>query len=439
MYKKSRHQILAVYVCIALVMPCAVLSVQVRALPQKNFVTVEGDFNDKLIQIISDNANDCFNSLNETYFQTESVKPLKIYLLKTQADVQKLGEDNGPSASSESLQTRSDRDWFYVYSVPAVYTYISSADSNHITLEPLFSSIVENFIAQRFDDAPLWFRSGLVSFFSTNARIDNGKFVPAGPCPRAGLALKAEVEADIRLNIKKLYISSDERYREWPTGPYLADALFSWLYKNGYLANYINLVKDKGYELEVLEEATGSSAGKLNIDLKKYIESECCTAAYLAEAQDAQEPQEKEKFLLEAIKKIPDYPEAQLALARLYYGQGNYQACQTALGPLLAEPQDSRYLPAARLAAEVQYDLGNYAQARDYYQKAWDKAEDYVYKYQLAYKIANCCHYLNEPKTAAQWYNRFLELDFQSDRHPSAVSYAKKYVETFGPREHIKD
>jgi tetratricopeptide (TPR) repeat protein len=100
--------------------------------------------------------------------------------------------------------------------------------------------------------------------------------------------------------------------------------------------------------------------------------------------------------------------------------------------PLLAKPQDSHYLPAARLAAEVQYNLSNYSQARDYYQKAWDEADDYVYKYQLAYKIANCCHYLNEPEIAAQWYNRFLELDFRSDRHPAAVSYAQKYVETFG-------
>jgi tetratricopeptide (TPR) repeat protein len=433
MYKKPSIQILTVYAWIALVMPCVVFSVQGRSSPQKDFVTVEGDFNGKLIQIITDSANDCFNSLNETYFQAESAKPFKIYLLHTAADLQKIIEEHSSTSRSELQQTRSGRDWFYVYSVPAVYTYIYSNDSNHITLEPLFASIVENFMARQFDDAPLWFRTGLISFFSTNARIDNGKFVPSGPCPRAGLALRAEVEADTRLNIKKLYISSDERYREWSTGPYLADALFSWLYKNGYLANYISLVKQKGYELEVLEEATGSSAGKLNVDLKKYIEGECCTAAYLAEAQEAQDPKEKEGFLLKALEKIPDYPEAQLALARLYYSQGNYQACQNALVPLLAEPQDSHYLPAARLAANVQYDLSNYAQARDYYQKAWDKAEDYVYKYRLAYKIANCCHYLNEPKIAAQWYSQFLELDFQSDSDPAAVSYAQKYVEAFGP------
>ena len=437
MYKKPGKQSLAAYIRIAVVVLCAVLSLQVWASRRSNLVTVEGDFSDKLIQIISDNANNCFNSLNETYFHVDSEKPLKIYLLHTLADLQKFSEEHNNQARSDSQRTLSGCDWFYVYSAPAVYTYISNPDSNHITLEPLFASIVENFMARQFDDAPLWFRSGLILFFSKNARISEGKLIPSGPCPRAGLALRGEVESETRLNIKKLYISSDERFREWPTGPHLAVALFSWLNKNGYLANYIGLVKDKGYELEVLEEATDLSAGKINIDLKKYIEGECCTAAYLAEAQDAQEPAEKEKFLLEALKKIPDYPEAKLALAKFYYDQGSYPACQSALVTLLADPQDSRFLSAARLAAEVQYDLGNYAQAREYYQKAWDKGEDYVYKYQLAYKIANCCHYLDEPEIAAKWYNWFIELDFCCDSHPAAISYAQKYVETFGtPRSH---
>ena len=58
MYKKPSIQILTVYAWIALVMPCVVFSVQGRSSPQKDFVTVEGDFNGKLIQIITDSAND---------------------------------------------------------------------------------------------------------------------------------------------------------------------------------------------------------------------------------------------------------------------------------------------------------------------------------------------------------------------------------------------
>jgi tetratricopeptide (TPR) repeat protein len=428
MYKKSSIQILAICVWIALVMPCTVFSVQVRSSPQKNFVTVEGDFNDNLIQIISDNANACFNSLNETYFQIEPERALKIYLLHTAAEVQKLSEDHSSISRSELQQTRSGQGCFYVYSVPAVYTYIYSDDSEQIILEPLYASIVEHFMARQFDDAPLWFRSGLISFFSANARIDNEKFIPAGPCPAAGAALRAEVKAGTALNFNRLYTSSDEGYLNWPTGRYLAAALLCWLQQNGQLADYISAVKQNGYGLEVLKEVTTASPKKI----KDFIESDFCTAAHLADAENAQDPNQKEQAILAALREKPDYPEAQLALVRLYYDQGNYKACQNALVSLLAAPQDSLLLPAARLAAEVQYHLGNYSQARDYYQKAWDKADDYVYKYQLAHKIANCCHYLNEPADAAQWYSQFLELDFCPDRHPAAVSYAKKYVETFG-------
>jgi len=431
MYKKLNHQALTRCALLALMLLCPGFSTREQEQHEATFVTVEGDFNDKLIQIVFDNANACFQSLNETYFQIKPDKPLKIYLSRTAAEARRLIEDHGHLIEAG--------DGFYVPSVPAVYTYITTGDDTNITFEPLFASIAEHFVARRFDDAPEWFRSGLISFLSKDARIIDGKLVPAGPCPRAGLALRGEVEAKTRLNIKKFYISSDERFREWPTGPYLASALLSWLYKNGYLANYIGLVKQKGYELEVLEEAIGSSAEKLNGDLKKYIEGECCTAAYLAEAEDAQDPNQKEEALLTALGEKPDYPEAQLALARLYYSQGKYQLCHKTLMPILARPEDAQFMPAARLAAEVLYDQNNYAQARDYYQKAWDNADNYVYKYQIAYKIADCSHYLNEPEIAAQWYDQFLELDFRPDKDQAAVSYAQKYVETFGSKKKVEN
>jgi tetratricopeptide (TPR) repeat protein len=424
------------YVLLALMLLCPGLYALNRGRPAESPVTVEGDFNEKLIQIALDNAGACYNSLNETYFQIEHKKPLRIYLSRTTAEARKLLEDHGHAVEAG--------DGFYVPSVPAVYTYIISDDTNQVTFEPLFASIAEHFMARSFDDAPEWFRSSLVTFLSKGAQIIDGKLVPAGPCPRAALALRAEVEADIRLNIKKLYVSSDERYREWPTGPYLADALLCWLNQTGHLADYVRMVRTtaspvepkKRYELEVLEKATGASAGKINVDLKKYIENNFCTAAYLAEARDAQDPNQKETLLQAALKKNPDYAEAQLALARLDYSRGNYQLCKKTLTPLLAEPENVRFTAAARLTAAALYRQNNYAQARDYYQKVWDGNADYIYKYQIAYKIANCSHYLNEPQVAAQWYNQFLELDFQPDKHPAAVSYARKYVETFGLSAH---
>jgi tetratricopeptide (TPR) repeat protein len=424
MYKKLNRQALIKYALLSSMLLCPGFSARERQRHEATIITVEGDFNDKLIQIVHDNAEACFNSLNETYFRIEPEKPLKIYLSQTASEARKLIEDHGHLIEAG--------DGFYVPSVPAVYTYITTGDDTNITFEPLFASIAEHFISRRFDNAPEWFRRGLISFFSKGARIIDGKVVPAGPRPRAGLTLRAEVEADTRLNIKKLYISSDERYREWPSGPALASALLCWLHQNGHLASYIREAPKKGYELEVLEEASGESAGKINVELKKFIEGDYCTAAYLAEAEDAQDPNQKEKALLTALEKKPDYPEAQLALARLYYGQGRLQLCHKAIMPVLARPEDAHFMPAAKLAAEVLYDQNNYAQARDYYQKAWGNADNYVYKYQIAYKIANCSHQLNEPEIAAQWYSRFLKLDFRADKDQAAVSYAKKYVEAFG-------
>jgi predicted negative regulator of RcsB-dependent stress response len=424
MYKMLNRRALTKCTLLALMLLCPGFSARERQQHKVPVVMVEGDFNDKLTQVVYDNAEACFNSLNETYFHIEPEKPLKIYLSQTAAEARTLIEDHGHLIEAG--------DGLYVPSVPAVYTYITTGDDTNITFEPLFASIAEHFVAQRFGDGPEWLRTSLISFLSKGAQIINGKLMPAGPCPRAGLTLRAEVEADTRLNIKKLYVSSDERYREWPSGPALAEALLCWLHQNGHLASYIREVPKKGYELEVLEEVSGESAGKMNVELKKFIEGDYCTAAYLAEAEDAQDPNQKEEALLTALGKKPDYPEAQLALARLYYSQGKYQLCHKALMPILARPEDTRFMPAARLAAEVLYNQNNYAQARDYYQKAWDNADNYVYKYQIAYKVANCSHYLDEPEIAAQWYNRFLELDFRPDKDRAAVAYAQKYVETFG-------
>lgn len=423
MYKKLDSRVLTGCVLPALILLCSVASALDSPWHTEKLVTVKGDFDDKLIQIALDHAEACFNSLNETYFQTEPEKPLNIYLARTAAESRKLIEGHGRAIETDN--------GFYLPSVPAVYTYITNSDGN-ITFEPLYASIAEHFMFRQFDGAPEWFRSSLVSFLSKRAQIINGKLVPAGPCPRAGLALRAEVEADTRLNIKKLYISSDERYRQWQCGPYLAKALLCWLYQNGHLADYVRMVQKKGYELEVLEEATGASAGKINIDLKRYIEGDYCTAAYLAEAEEAQDPNEKENIIQTALKKKPDYPDAQMALARLYYSQGKYQLCYNSLTTILDRPENIQYMDATRLAAAAMYEQSNYAQARDYYQQVWEKADNYVYKYQIAYKIAGCSHYLNEPQVAAHWYNQFLELDFWPDKDQAAVSYAKEYVEAFG-------
>ena len=415
------------FALIAVLLLCAPLLGRRSLESKEDFIVVSGALSPKLMQVISDNAKACFGSLNKTYFQFEPNEPLKVYVSQTVADARKLIEDHG------CLIEAGDR--LYVPSVPAVYTYIYTGNDKSITFEPLYASIAEHLVDQSYSNPPEWFRCGLIAFFSKNAQIIDGKLAPAGPCPAAGLALRAEVEADTALNFNKLYISSDEKYRLWPTGPHLAAALLCWLHQNGQLANYIRAVQQKGYpkgyELEVLKEFTTASPKKI----KDFIEGDWCTAAHLAEAEDAQDDEEKEKALQAALQEKPDYARAQLALARLYYSTGENRLCRKTLMPILARADGPELMPAARLTAKAYYDDKNYDLAREYYEKAWENAEYYAYRYQIAYKTANCCRYLDKPEEAVQWYQRFLDLNFCPAENEAAVKYAQKYVETFGTQD----
>ena len=414
---------------IAVLLLCAPLLGRRSLECKEDFIVVSGDLSPKLMQVISDNAKACFGSLNKTYFQFEPNEPLKVYVSQTVADARKLIEDHG------RLIEAGDR--LYVPSVPAVYTYIYTGNDKSITFEPLYASIAEYFISQRLSGAKEWFRLGLISFLSEGAHISNGEHVPGDICPRTGLALRAEVDAQTRLNIKRLYGygSSDEGYRKWSTGRHLAAALLCWLHQNGHLANYVRNVQRKGYDLDVLEETVGSSSGRINVDLKKFIEGDFCTAAYLAEAENAQDNDKKEQALQAALQEKPDYARAQLALARLYYSTGKNRLCRKTLMPILVRAKDAELMPAAKLVAKSYYDDKNYDLAREYYEKAWEYAEYYAYRYQIAYETANCCHYLDKPEEAAQWYQRFLDLNFRPVENEAAVKYAQKYVETFGPEK----
>ena len=422
-------RIRAGFALIAVLLLCAPLLGRRSLECKEDFIVVSGDLSPKLMQVISDNAKACFGSLNKTYFQFEPNEPLKVYVSQTVADARKLIEDHGRLIEAG--------DGLYVPSVPAVYTYIYTGNGKSITFEPLYASIAEYFISQRLSGAKEWFRLGLISFLSEGAHISNGEHVPGDICPRAGLALRAEVEAQTRLNIKRLYGygSSDEGYRKWSTGRHLAAALLCWLHQNGHLANYVHNVQLQGYDLDVLEETVGSSSGRMNVDLKKFIEGDFCTAAYLAEAENAQDNDKKEQALQAALQEKPDYARAQLALARLYYSTGKNRLCRKTLMPILVRAKDAELMPAAKLVAKSYYDDKNYDLAREYYEKAWENAEYYAYRYQIAYKTANCCHYLDKPEEAAQWYQRFLDLNFRPVENEAAVKYAQKYVETFGPEK----
>ncbi|MFA5424564.1 MAG: tetratricopeptide repeat protein, partial [Phycisphaerae bacterium] len=155
------------------------------------------------------------------------------------------------------------------------------------------------------------------------------------------------------------------------------------------------------------------------------------TAANLAQAEQLQEPNEKENALKNVLTEKPDYFQARLALAKFYYENDNYQLCQETLMPVLAQPENKLYFPAAKISAAVLYEQKNYAQANELYQALWKQSCSYVYKYQLAYKIAGCNYYLGDKQEALKWYKEFLDSNFEPRQNPEAVSHAQNYIEAY--------
>jgi tetratricopeptide (TPR) repeat protein len=419
MYPKLSRQ-LAVTFMLAVLTPFFAAPAVQNDQPCTVQIIPQGNVNNKFTAIVLANAQACLASLSKVYFQVKFSEPLTIYLSATTGE----GSENTRTAEgAEATTARSE---------PVAYVNLSITDDEPVSLEPLFASIAGNLVHRQFSGAPLWFRTGLIDFFSKDTRIVDGNLISGGPRPSAALALRAELEAETRLNLKKLYVSSDERYRQWETGPYLTAALLNWLQQTGHLADYIRLAREKGYGFEVLVEATALPAGRVNIEFNRFIENDYCIAAYLAEAEDANSTDAKEKALQTALAARPDCSQAQLALAKLYCDTGRYGLSRSTLAPLLARAEDPEFLPAARLAAEDFYRSRDYAEARQYYIKAWEKARYCPDRYRLAYRIGNCSHYLDEPKVAAKWYATFLELNFRPEQEKRAVDYARKYVETFG-------
>lgn len=81
------------------------------------------------------------------------------------------------------------------------------------------------------------------------------------------------------------------------------------------------------------------------------------------------------------------------------------------------------------MMAGVYYGEEDYKNALDYYKKGREYADDYEYKYQLDYKIANCYNYLKDTQNAKQWYKTFLDENWEPERIAECVRYAKEYVE----------
>ncbi|MBN1795089.1 MAG: hypothetical protein JW804_00290 [Sedimentisphaerales bacterium] len=384
-----------------------------------------------------------FTHLNDEYFKlkpAELAEPLKVYLSLTLADARGLIGNHGYLAEAG--------DAFYVPSINAAYAYLKENADDRISWDGLFMPVAEYYVHKRFASAPMWFKYGLTTSLSKNVQINDSELVLSGLCPKESLILLGEVEKETRLTVKKLFVTRDEVFGRneetpgdindisergsWKIGKPFSRLLFCWLYKTGNLKQYIINVYKKGCKLEVLEDTVSTTQGKINMDLTKFIKDDCAAMANLAKAEQADGLEQKEALLAETIDLIPDHWQARIALARLYYKSGRKSQCRQILEPLLIRDDKLFYFTAAKLTAACLYDNGDYTDALEYYQKLWERSKFYPYKYQIAYKIANCNNYLDKPKEAAKWYAEFLDLNWFTEGDTKTTEYAGKYVETFG-------
>lgn len=384
---------------------------------------VEGDFGEHVIALARANAITCFKSLNETYFDLKPETTLKIYITSTPDQARQLIEYHGHAIEAG--------EGFYVRSVPAVYVGIGS-DPALISFKPVYKSIAEHLVEQQFSDAPLWFRVGLASSLGDEAVLNAGKMYRGGPCTLGSSVLLSEIEANVRLKINRLFVQTDKGFNAWETGPHFARVFFNWLDSKGMLADYVKNVHRKGYALEVLDETTDMPIGKMNMELKRFIESDCRAAAKLFEASEADDFTMREEALKAAIEMKPNYAQARLALGRLYYDNGQHQLCRNYVKPIINQVESVLLLEATRLIAGSYFNERNWNAALEYYDRAWEISEHCFYRYQTAYRIACCHHYLKHYETAVSWYEKFLNFNSQSDINLNAVDYAERYIENIG-------
>jgi Tfp pilus assembly protein PilF len=212
-------------------------------------------------------------------------------------------------------------------------------------------------------------------------------------------------------------------------GCHFARAFFYWLYETNQLKKYLKTVREKGYELPVLEEALSMSYGEVNVELLKFIKNDCYAGAYLKDGQDTEDNAQKIQSLKKALELKPDYQLARLELAECYYKNGDRKGCRDNLELILKDPQSAEYRPAACLMAGTYYDEADYSSAFEYYNKAWENSDYYEYKYRLAYKIGNCLYHMQDHECAKKWYKKFLDCKWEQDAMKSGEAYARKYIE----------
>ncbi|MHC5061869.1 MAG: tetratricopeptide repeat protein [Planctomycetota bacterium] len=375
----------------------------------------------RYVNIVQLNAEAFYDNMCREYFTTGWRKPLIIYYHKNKSDTQRLLARHGRNVDVGY--------GLYIASKPAVYTHRVMDDGGLSGWGTLFHEITHHFIELNYHDPPSWFNEGLSCFIGEQTRIVKSGLDIGHPNPWRERNLRNMIENGLRIDIKYLTSLSSKRFYEWEPGYHLARALFFWLHENNILKTYLQDVWQEGYDLSVLQKATGKSYRQMNTELLSFIKANCYSGAYLQDARQAKNSKEKKDALKKTLEIKPDYKTAQLELASLFYGNKSYARCRERLKPILSDTKSKEHMWALKLAGKTYYKEKDYKKALAYYQRAFENADYCEYGYELAYLIASCHHYLKDYKSAKNWYKKYIDLNWQPEANAKWVAYARKYQE----------
>jgi len=380
---------------------------------------IHSDLDRRYVQLIQANAEAYYENMAGQYFQTAGGKPLTIYYSKTQSETFQL-------LRKHERKNKANRS-YYVSDEAAIYTYRFTNEGGIIEIGTLFHEITHHFVRSNFKDPPAWFNEGLACFLGDETRIVKGKIKVGEPNPRREEEIKERIEKGIKPNLKRLFPMTQKQLYNWPIGYNFSRAFFYWLHENRKLEEYLQNVQKNGYELWVLEQTVHKSVNEINEELLAFIQKDCYAGAYLRQGRRSRNEAQKREAFLKALQLKPNYRKAKLELALCFYRSGDYKQCRSWLRDILQFPESSEYRDATEYMGHSYYEQGNYTEALEYYQKSLEYSDYYEYKYNLYYGIACCHHYMKDYATAKKFYKMFLDGNWEPEKYPKKVEYAKEY------------
>lgn len=384
----------------------------------KHFI-IHSDMDSRYINIIQSNIETYYEKILSGYFAKGWEEPLTIYYSEKQSDTQLLLTGYGYK----------DKAYYGIYigDMSAIFTHHLMDNGSLSGLGTLFHEIIHRFVDLNFDRPSTCFNEGLATFLGEQTRIVGNRLTLGNANPWREQILRDMIENGYQIDVKRLLSLSAGQFYGKRGNYHPTRALFYWLYENGHLESYLENVKMKGYALSVLEETVGKSHDQINKELLSFIKENCYPAAYFQDGLSAKDAGQKKKYFEEALSIKPSYQPAMLELARCYYKNKGHNECRNNLEPIITIPPSLKYGEAILLIADSYYSEKNYTEALQYYGKAWECLAYDEYKYEVAFWIASCHHFLGNREDAKQWYKVFLDTNWEPSRLHKLVDYAQSY------------